>query len=120
MKHRRVVVCDKITMEIIEELPMMKDAAEIYGFKMKAIHKACQKRQVLKGRYVFRYAEDYDKYESFEGRRNRPVKMFLDGKAVMFYSIEEAAKNLNYSKSHIEHALCDGREVGGNHICYAR
>lgn len=123
-RHGRTVYkCHKISMEVLEVYPSAADAARAYGMGHDSINKACRERRVTRKGYVWRYAEDYDPRESFEGRQNRPVVVYdAVSKAVGFYfSTREAANRLGVKMNTIEAARDNKRYLNNRLIVkYAR
>lgn len=118
---RPVYRCDKVTMKILNTYPSVTDAIKTTGYK--GIYTSCQHRRVSSGRYVWRFVDDYDPNESFEGKHNRPV-MCEDVKnntTIIYDTLTKAEKALYLDRSVIENTLRKGSlTLGQYRFRYAR
>lgn len=103
MNGRKVYKCDKVTMKILDRYDSIKDAAIAEGISYGMLVETLQCRAVGRRPYVFRYADDYDPFESFEGKRGRPVLMLdvVDGKVHTFNTLKDAADALLLDLSNV-------------------
>ena len=95
-RSKKVFECDKITMEIVRQWDSATDAEKELGFFVAG---SCCRKNVSKGKYVYRYEDDYDPNESFEGKHFRPVLVvdIATRKKQAFYSIEDiSGKNAGH------------------------
>ena len=110
-RSKKVFECDKITMEIVRQWDSATDAEKELGFFVAG---SCCRKNVSKGKYVYRYEDDYDPNESFEGKHFRPVLVvdIATRKKQAFYSIEDAAKHLHYSVKAIQYSIVNRKPLG--------
>ena len=104
-ESKRIYLCDKITMEIVEIYLSAYDARMVYGHS--SIHNSCVNRAVNGDRYVWRYEDDYDPNESFEGKYNRPIMCgdYEKGRIFFFNSMQVASQALGLHKNVIYDAI---------------
>lgn len=81
-KARRVLEVDKITGAVVGEYRSACEADDSRGVQRTTTAHQCSARAIPKGRVCWRYADEYDACESYEGRKNRPVAVFIDGKLI--------------------------------------
>ena len=120
---RAVLMCDKVTMKVIRRFGSAKEAARKTGELRDSITRSCLKRHVSSGGIVWRYEDDYDPEETFEGKNNRPVEVSdtKDGTATVYCNINDAAYALAYCERFVNHAIRSGRLAGGRYLLsYAR
>ena len=120
---RKVYKCDKVTMKILDRYDSARAAERAEGVKYGYLHCALRTRAVGTKPYVFRYASDYDPFESFEGKYGRPILVLdvVDGKTYTFNTIDEAAKELLIAPSTVTTCLSRKiRALGCYKIEYAR
>ena len=91
---RAVYKCDKLSMEVLETYASANEADRAHGLGYGHVANCAKRRTVSFGPYVWRYADDYDPAESFEGKKNRPVAMLdtATHAAAVFTSPSAAAK----------------------------
>lgn len=121
--ERRIFKCDKITMEVLGEYGSILEAAKASGVPYDVAYSGCKRKSVGCYPFVFRYAEDYDPNESFEGKFIRPVTVMdvEKGECVTFYSPNDAACQLYTSKDTIFRAIKRKEVVLGCYLIkYAR
>ena len=123
-RHERTVYkCNKLSMEVIEVYQSAADAARAHGLDYDSVRKSCREHRVPRKDHVWRYAEDYDPDESFEGRQNRPVVVYdAVSKAVGFFSsTRDAANRLGVKMKTIEAARDKKRYLKNRFVVkYAR
>ena len=120
---RPVVKCDKLTMRIIETYQSAREAARVHGIPHGNISVPCSKKVVSKGSFVWRYADEYDPDESFEGKFNRPVAMYdsYSEAASIFDNLTEAAKSVGYSNAAVSNSMSAKTMLGNRYVFkYAR
>lgn len=120
---RPVVRCDKLTMEVVNRFPSIAVAAVCTGKRASSIETACECGQVSSGRYVWRYLDRYCPDETFEGRKNRPIRArdVETGEERLFCSFGEAAKALYTNRDYLSRCRISGRLAYGRHeITFAR
>ena len=123
MNKRRVLVCDKLTMEVVKTYESMSRAAAREGRDASNFYWTLTKKRVGPGRFVYRYEEDYDPEETFEGRRHRPVLLFdkSTGQKAVFFDKKKLADSIFSSAKTIDLALKDGHLIAGRFaLRYAR
>lgn len=104
---KEVYVCDKITMDIIRKYRTAYEAAKSENEPLSSVNMACRRRRVSRwGKTVFRFADDYDPNESFDGKQGRPVLVtdIATGKSKVFYTTQEAADVIFVSRDYIGNA----------------
>ena len=120
---RPVVMCDKPTMKVLDRFPSVLVASISTGIPIRRIEGACDKNQVSKGKFVWRYLDSYDPDETFEGRHNRPI-LVTDtetGEAKAYCSFGEAAKALYTNADYVSLCRSKGRLAYGRYeIAFAR
>lgn len=120
---RKVAKCDKITMEVIEVYNSELEAAKANNKPLETIKDACRRKTVSIGKYVYRFRDEVDEKETYEGKRNRPV-LVVDAetkKARVFLTRAEAAKALCYCDATVFDAIYKKKPLGGRYIIkYAR
>lgn len=112
-KTKMVLECDKITMKIHRIWHSAVDAEKELGLGKTTIVRRCIEKRTTKGKYVYRYMDDYDPKESFEGKYHRPVLAIRirDRQTYAFYSLDEAAEYLNVGKTHVSTAITSGKPI---------
>lgn len=95
---RTVVECDKITMEITGLWFSVAEAARCLGISRPCIQQRCRTKSVTPGKYVYRFLDDWDTDEQFEGKTNRPILIEnVKNKNVhMFHDFHEAVDGMGY------------------------
>lgn len=112
---REVYLCNKVTLEIVGVYSGVMDASRANGVSYSRIRSACDQRSVSDGRYIWRYAEDYDPNESFEGKCNRPV-ICVDmqtKKVMVFDTPKKADEALCFSRGRISESISEDTLVAG-------
>lgn len=119
MMSKRIYVCDKITMQVLREYDSAQQAQLDLRIR---VNQEARKRSVRHGRCVFRYADDYDANESFEGKYNRPVKCthIESGMTATFYNLKSAAKAAGRDTTTIVKRIKNGNTFDGRRWEYAR
>lgn len=104
---RAVYKCDKKTMRIVEKYPSASEAARRNKLNPTSLGHAARTLSVTPGPYVWRYAEDYDPNEKFEGKHNRPVAVYdsITRTLAVFNRIEDAARAVGTRDSYIITAM---------------
>lgn len=107
--QKAVYKCDKFDMSIVAKYPSATEACIQNGLRRARVSEIARDRLVDKGRYIYRYKNDYDPNESFEGKKNRPVLIgdFKTGKKFAACCIQEAADFMPISISSMQHAVID-------------
>lgn len=122
-KPRRVFKCDKLTMEIIEAYPSAREAERANDLPCSSVYHAAGLRNVGYEGYVWRYEDDYDPHESFEGKCNRPVAiMDTKTKAVaVFETLKVATEKTGISYSILTTSMRKGYLAAKRYLVkYAR
>lgn len=124
MSSRRVYVCDKITMQVLREYGSTYEAARKEGESVSTVYPACRNRRVSRwGRVVYRYADDYDPDERFDGKSGRPIVAvdYFTKKRLFFYTAEDAAKYLGVHPGSVHAAIKEKRYITDRYrVGYAR
>ena len=123
MMPHRIAKCDKITMEVLAEYATCTEAAEASGVSMNTICASCRNRAVGKFDYVWRYAEDVDPRESFEGKCNRPVLVgdYEKNTIRAYPTLSDAAMVLGVDDSTVSRAIRMYAMIKGRYrVRYAR
>ena len=121
--QRPVVKCDKLSMKIVAEYPSAWEAEKANGYGPAKVAQICEKKSVSHGKHVYRYADEYDPNETFEGKFNRPVAMYdAERESLLLYeSLGEAAKAIGYNQSTVSASISNGTMVGKRFVFkYAR
>lgn len=117
MRQRSIVVADKVTMEVVGEYSTARDCASDTGMNDAVIIEIAKKRRVSRGPFIYRFAEDFDPNESFDGKYNRPVRVTdcETGESMGFHEISEA-------DAHYQHrgALYEGQTLRVGHVVNRR
>ena len=92
MRQRAIVVADKVTMEVVGEYSTARDCASDMGMNDAVIIEIAKKRRLSRGPFIYRFAEDFDPNESFDGKYNRPVRVtdYRTGESMDFHELSEA------------------------------
>lgn len=72
-QKRPVVKCDKLTMRTIETYESASEADRRNGLKKGTVANCCRLKKVGFDDFVWRFEDEYDQGESFEGCHNRPI-----------------------------------------------
>lgn len=123
MDRRTVYKCDKLSMEVLEVYTSASEADAAHGLPCGAVDSQCRKRRVGRTGYVFRFADDYDPNETFEGKYNRPVAVKdCITKAVAFFpTLTEAREELGFTRSAISSSMSREYLLHGRYVAmYAR
>lgn len=120
---RHVVKCDKLSMRVVEMFESARDAEKKYGFHKNTVANICMKKTVSKGRFVWRFADEHDINETFEGKTYRPVEV-LDGQTgerMYFESTQATAKAFGVPPIAVTQTLArDGKFLNRYALRYAR
>lgn len=110
---RKVCKCDKLTMEVVAEYASIRECAERERMSHTTVEDNCLRRRVNRGRFVYRYAEDVDPLESFEGKSGRPViaENLLTGESDGFYNVYEAAERFYVHPVTVRRHLASGEPL---------
>lgn len=98
---------DKYSMQVVEVYFGTYDAAVANEKKPSFVAQVCIDKTLTRDRWFYRYEEDYDDGESFEGKLNRPVAVY-DSKAKvagLFPCAQAAAKAAGVATSTMTHAI---------------
>ena len=120
-KPRPVYRCDKLTMKVLDKYANYREAESDTGEY--SVYGSCRYRRVGPYRHVWRFADDYDPNETFEGKRNRPVACGnIETESIVFYeNITQAADKLGLEKGAIVLAMKRGSIVNSRYrFKYAR
>ena len=120
---RPVVKCDKLSMKVVSWYPSAWAAEVENGYGPSRVAQICEKKRVCAGKHVYRYADEYDPNETFEGKFNRPVAMYdgVNESLSLFESLEKAAKAIGYHQSTVSASMTNGTMVGRRYVFkYAR
>ena len=123
MGKRKVLVCDKLTMEVVRTYESLSTAAAAERRCVANFHRTIANRRVGAGKYVYRLEEDYDPNETFEGKRHRPVTVadVKTGKKAVFLDKKKLAESIFASRKTVDLAIKDGHLVAGRFaLRYAR
>lgn len=118
---RQVYRCDKVTMEIVNVYPGVNAAAK--AANTRSVQTSCNHRRVSSDRYIWRYADDYDPNESFEGKYNRPVACIdaINNTITFYDTLAKAEKALFLGSGTVTRALRkDSLVLGRYKFKYAR
>lgn len=109
----KVCKCDKLTMEAVAEYESVRECAERERVPHTTVEDNCLRRRVNRGRFVYRYAEDVDPLESFEGKRGRPVTVenLRTGETMDFYNVYEAAERFYAHPVTVRRHLVSGKPL---------
>lgn len=120
---RPVVKCDKLSMNVVAAYPSAMEAEKENGLKRSRVAQMCGKKSVSSGVHVYRYADEYDQNESFEGKFNRPVAMYDTwyGKVSFFTNTTVAAENIGCSNATVVSSMTRKALVARRYLLkYAR
>ena len=98
---------DKYTMQVVEIYLGTQDAAIANEKRPSFIAQACAGKTLTRDRWFYRYEEDYDPCEPFDGKLNRPVAVYdaQDKVVGLFPCPAAAARAIGVSTSNITHAI---------------
>jgi hypothetical protein len=117
-----VVKVDKITREIVARYPSTCAAEQAEGVPKTSIWAACNKKALTRGRYYYRYAEEFDPCEVFHTKHGCPLAL-LDaktGKYKLFASRKEISGFLLIGEHYIGVAIAGKKKLLGRYyVCYA-
>lgn len=120
-KPRPVYRCDKLTMKVLDKYANYREAESDMGEY--SVYGACNDRRVGPHKHVWRFADDYDPNETFEGKKNRPVVCGnIETEKIVFYeNAAQAAEKLGVQRQTITIAIYRGSLVSGRYrFKYAR
>ena len=120
---RPVVKCDKLSMKVVAWYPSAWEAEKANGYGPAKVARICEKKSVSHGKHVYRYADEYDPKETFEGKFNRPVAMYdAERESLSLYeSLGEAARAIGYNQATVSASISNGTMVGKRFVFkYAR
>ena len=120
---RPVVKCDKLSMKVVSWYPSAWAAEKENGYRPSKVAQICERKRVPAGKFVYRYADEYDPNETFEGKFNRPVAMYdgVNESLSLLESLEKAAKAIGYHQSTVSVSMTNGTMVGRRYVFkYAR
>lgn len=108
-----VLKIDKVTGKAVKSFESVKDAAIDAQLRREQMTRHLKNRNIAPGLFYYRYGEDYDPLESFEGRQNRPVAVTdIDtGETVYFGCIKEVAEEYVIHKATVSVAIKRGSLV---------
>lgn len=70
---RAVVKVDKLTWTPVERFGCVSDAAAEGGLTWRRVYQMARYRQMPRGRWAYRFADEFDPGERLAGRANEPV-----------------------------------------------
>lgn len=120
---RPVVKCDKLSMNVVAAYPSAMEAEKENGLKRSRVAQMCGKKSVSSGVHVYRYADEYDQNESFEGKFNRPVAMYdsANESLSLFENLQKASKAVGVCPSTISASMTNRNMVCERYVFkYAR
>lgn len=113
-----VYKCDKLSMKVVAEYPSAAAAARDNGLSPTGVAHAAKNKEITYGPYIYRYVEDYDPNETFEGRNNRPIICY-DTKtkmAVVFVGTDKAAAALGVDVKRISCSMHAKTRLLGRYV----
>lgn len=111
---RRVYEIDKLTGEVTRVFASAYAADRALGNDVTTIANVARSRSVSRGRYFYRYEDDYVPHEDIRGRYHRPVALFEDGKPVgSVCDAATLAERLNLARNTVANAVRRGSRLGG-------
>lgn len=117
---RQVLKANKITRQVEEAYPSIVSAAMSAGMRSKRMDDLCRKRNLPKGMSYYRYAEDFDPNESFEGKRNRPVVLLdtVSGERLWFGDRADCGERMGWSENRVSSSISSGSRslLGGQYL----
>ena len=95
-QKRPVVKCDKLTMRTVETYESASEADRRNGLKKGTVANCCRLKKVGFDDFVWRFEDEYDPNETFEGCHNRPIVLrnVETGEVYAFGSSRKAARAL--------------------------
>lgn len=121
-KGRPVVLVKKTTREVVKRYQSIRGASRASGIHYDQIFDQCNRRGLGGGYLYWRYEDDFDPNESFEGvRKNRPVLAVnkMTGHWVWFDSMADAGRHFFGNVHGAKKAMKSGRECNGYAFVYA-
>ena len=117
---RSVFRINKLTRDIEGVYPSVTSAARSAGMRGKRMDDLCRKRNLPPGTFYYRFADDFDRDESFEGKRNRPVVLVdaSTGFKLWFADRAECAKTMGWSAARVSSSISSGQSslLGGQYV----
>ena len=117
---RGVFRINKLTRDIEGVYPSVASAARSVGMRGKRMDDLCRKRNLPPGAFYYRFEDDFDRDESFEGKRNRPVVLVDEstGSKLWFVDRAECAKTMGWSTARVSASISSGRSslLGGQYV----
>lgn len=110
---RKVVAFNKATMDIVDVYNDAVECAEKNGIQVNSLHTILRNKSLMRGAVCFRYLDDFDVNESYEGKRYRPVVLTdtETGRRFCFYNASLASKALRVDPSSIYTSIVGGSKV---------
>ena len=111
-KGRPVVLVDKVTGKAVRSYPSSAAAAHAEGYEPPTVTTAARLRIVPRGRFAWRYADEHDPRERFEGKCARPVAVYEGGELLFVAdSVCDAARRLGASREGADAAIRRGKPL---------
>lgn len=110
---RKVYKIDKYTWDIVDEYKSIHAAEKANNLSRWTISNGCHHRAVSKGRYVWRFVEDYEPNEDISGSNFEPCTVcdVKTGKTYIVPSSAEFARRLSLQPQIVSRAILSGALV---------
>lgn len=107
---RQVLKIHKRDRQVVDSYPTVTLAAEAAGMRRRRMEDLCMKRNLPAGSTYYRYADDFDPDESFEGKRNCPVELVdtITGDSLWFADQAGCATAACWSPTRVSSCICSG------------
>lgn len=123
MYDDKVIAIDKFTMDIVAVYDNPIECARANKKSKHSVYDSVNEGRLAAGRLFFRYGFDYDRDETFEGKRNRPVvaRNVKTGEVLEFNSLTECGRHFGRRVDSVSGNVRHGNLLGGTFaIGYAR
>lgn len=109
MEKRPILAVDKISMKVVDEFDNAYDCAFKTSTNIRVVRMSLDNGSIPSGKLIFRYKDSFDPKESFEGKRNRPVRIIdtVTGRRYAAYDATQVAKELGLSYTYVRRAMRD-------------
>ena len=103
----RVLKIDKVSGGIVRSFETVKDAAADAGIRREQMSRHLKGKRLSPGMFYYRYADDYDPCETFEGRPNRPIAVTdtYTGETAYYGSASDVARKYIVTLSNVSYAI---------------
>ena len=115
INKRSILKIDKLTRSVVKRYESSYAAGLAEGMGDRLIYSCAWKKSLSRGRYYYRFEEDYDPDEDFSRCCNKPVVVtdVVSGKSLACPDLHYVSEKLSVPIGTLRTAICTDRNVFG-------